>query len=246
MSYTYLLEQGEESSAECFSDIPQSVLLNLNLTAEKSCSKDNETESYPSSQSGMMLKPSTGDRGEEKLTSSVEGSRVRTSARQEREPVSTVNDQECGEKCKELSVKFDLKSSSWKTHLYLWEEDLLESSVILPRWGMMQSGVCWELTMPELHTKESESGSWPTPRCQMARRPNWERVETGNHKCNLEDYTAIKEGLTRGSGKWSLNPEWCEWLMGWPVGWTNATEPLGMDKFRSWLRQHGEYLEENK
>lgn len=26
MSYTYLLEQGEESSAECFSDMPASVL----------------------------------------------------------------------------------------------------------------------------------------------------------------------------------------------------------------------------
>ena len=44
MSYTFLQEQGEESSAECFSDIPASVLSRLSLTAEKSCSNDNETD----------------------------------------------------------------------------------------------------------------------------------------------------------------------------------------------------------
>lgn len=35
-----------------------------------------------------------------------------------------------------------------------------------------------------------------------------------------------------------LNPTWVEWLMGWPLGWTDC-EPLEMDKFRQWLRLHG-------
>lgn len=52
MSYTYLQEQGEVSSAASFSDIPLSVLLKLNLTPEKSYSKDNETESCHISQYG--------------------------------------------------------------------------------------------------------------------------------------------------------------------------------------------------
>ena len=34
-----------------------------------------------------------------------------------------------------------------------------------------------------------------------------------------------------------LNPEWCEWFMGWPIGATGL-EPLAMPKFQSWLRQH--------
>jgi len=34
-----------------------------------------------------------------------------------------------------------------------------------------------------------------------------------------------------------LNPPWVEWLMGWPIGWTDL-KPLGMDKFRSWQQQH--------
>lgn len=41
-----------------------------------------------------------------------------------------------------------------------------------------------------------------------------------------------------------LNPEWVEWLMGWPIGWT-ASRPLGMDKFRRWWSSHGESYQED-
>ena len=36
-----------------------------------------------------------------------------------------------------------------------------------------------------------------------------------------------------------LNPDWVEWLMGWPIGWTDL-KPLAMDKFPQWLHSHGE------
>lgn len=36
----------------------------------------------------------------------------------------------------------------------------------------------------------------------------------------------------------ALNPMWVEWLMGWPIGWTDY-EPLAMDKFLQWQQQHG-------
>lgn len=35
-----------------------------------------------------------------------------------------------------------------------------------------------------------------------------------------------------------LNPEWVEWLQGWPIGST-AFSPLAMDRFREFMRQHG-------
>ncbi len=38
-----------------------------------------------------------------------------------------------------------------------------------------------------------------------------------------------------------LNPEWVEWLMGWPLGWT-ALEPLETDRFHYWLRSQREAL----
>lgn len=31
-----------------------------------------------------------------------------------------------------------------------------------------------------------------------------------------------------------LNPDWVEWLMGWPIGWTDLKQ-LEMDKFQQWL-----------
>jgi hypothetical protein len=34
------------------------------------------------------------------------------------------------------------------------------------------------------------------------------------------------------------NPEYVEWMMGWPIGWT-ALEGLETDKFRQWLDSHG-------
>ncbi len=35
-----------------------------------------------------------------------------------------------------------------------------------------------------------------------------------------------------------LNPEWLEWFMGWPMGWTELA-PLAMDKYQEWLQSHG-------
>lgn len=38
----------------------------------------------------------------------------------------------------------------------------------------------------------------------------------------------------------NLNPQWVEWLMGWPIGWTEQSA-LETDKFRQWRRSHGEF-----
>jgi hypothetical protein len=46
----------------------------------------------------------------------------------------------------------------------------------------------------------------------------------------------IRDGQTGGS----LNPNWVEWLMGWPIGWTDS-RPLATDKFQQWLHSHGGY-----
>jgi hypothetical protein len=36
----------------------------------------------------------------------------------------------------------------------------------------------------------------------------------------------------------TLNPTWVEWLMGWPLGWTDL-KPLGTDKSHSVQQLHG-------
>lgn len=50
------------------------------------------------------------------------------------------------------------------------------------------------------------------------------------------DYTIEREANESGSpGR--LNPEFVEWLMGWPIGHTGL-EPVEMDRWHEWLRNH--------
>jgi DNA (cytosine-5)-methyltransferase 1 len=37
-----------------------------------------------------------------------------------------------------------------------------------------------------------------------------------------------------------LNPTWVEWLMGWPLEWTDL-KPLETDKFQQWQQQHSDF-----
>ena len=45
---------------------------------------------------------------------------------------------------------------------------------------------------------------------------------------------------TEGGGQ--LNPTWVEWLMGWPLGWTDCAASA-MDKFQQWYESHGKCCE---
>ena len=60
---------------------------------------------------------------------------------------------------------------------------------------------------------------------------------------NAKETNAPSEALrnqptlaSRVGGK--LNPMWVEWLMGWPLGWTDL-KPLETARFQSGLQQHG-------
>lgn len=50
---------------------------------------------------------------------------------------------------------------------------------------------------------------------------------------NIPGYL-LRDGEPPGG---QLNPPWVEWLMGWPIGWTDL-QPLEMDKFQRWRQQH--------
>jgi len=69
---------------------------------------------------------------------------------------------------------------------------------------------------------------WGTPKAQDSRHALRDRG-----KGNLGEQVS---GLHNG-GK--LNPLWTEWLMGWPIGWTDL-KPLEMDKSHCAPQQHGE------
>lgn len=111
-------------------------------------------------------------------------------------------------------------------------------------------------------TLEQAVNTWPTPAAQMAKHgapTEWEienKVKTGNIHGHL--HLAVfqrtwptprqfmhKDSTTdRGKGNLGevvggkLNPTWVEWLIGWPLMWTDL-KPLAMGRFQSWLQQHG-------
>jgi hypothetical protein len=70
----------------------------------------------------------------------------------------------------------------------------------------------------------ARTNKWPTPRAFM-------------HKDSTKDRGKHNLGEVVGG---SLNPTWVEWLMGWPLGWTDL-KPLAMDKFQEWQQQHSNF-----
>lgn len=304
MSYTYLLEQGEESSAECFLGIPAFVLSRSRNTLEKSSCNDSETESYHDSRYGTTYKPSTAGPGKGASMLCAADSRAKTSAQPGGEQESKASDQDSGPKWQGLSVKFDRDTCLWKTHRCLWEEDLPESLVTLPKWGMMRSGELWERTTLPLPIKGTGSGFWHTPTRHNAKEggypseykrnsptlaaeanmgmpakmwptptvngnynqkglsktsgdglatcvkmwptpqasDNRDRGHLGSNAIRRRKMKGKQIGLSQSVSEkcGALNPTWTEWLMGWPIGWTDS-RALGTDRWQAWLHSHGKY-----
>ncbi len=172
MSYTYLQDLGVASSVASYADIPQSVLLNLNPTVGKSCCNGNGKESCHGSPSGTMCRHSTADHGKARLTWLPVGSLARTFPRLGKVRELMAKGPASGEKWQGLLVRLNPDLSGWKTHRCLFIEDLPESSVTLPGWGLMQGGEFWELMTPEQDTSENAFGSsvsYPTPKASEDR-----------------------------------------------------------------------------
>jgi len=168
MSWLYSQVLVEEFSGDISWDGEPSALWNGTPTQHPSWCSDRTMARCQLSRSGMTFKPLMDDLGEGVLMSFLEAFPARTSAQPEEEQESMASEAVCGSTWQELLVRFDRDSSSWKTAHCLWEEDLPESSVTLPRWGMMRSGECWEREMPEHLTSGTGSGlleSYPTPNC---------------------------------------------------------------------------------
>jgi len=75
---------------------------------------------------------------------------------------------------------------------------------------------------------------WPTPHKSCGTGPGTQ----GDTTCGGSGHKAMLKGTDLEKGRGTLNPTWVEWLMGWPLGWTDL-KPLAMDRFRKWLRKHG-------
>jgi hypothetical protein len=215
MSWLFSQALVEEFLGDICSDGEPSAPLNGNPIQQAYLPPDRMTAFSRLSRFGMMFKPLTENRGEELLTSYLEAFRARTYQQQEKVLESTEQEVECGITWHESSEKYNQNMSSLKTAQPCVLEDLSEFSKTLPRSGMMQGGLYWEQPTSVLRTKEKECGLWPTP------------TVCGNYNRKGASATSGDGLATVVGGK--LNPTWVEWLMGWPLGWTDL-KPLVTDK----------------
>jgi hypothetical protein len=229
MSYTFLLEQGEESSAEYFSDIPAYVLSRLKLSFGSYCISDSETASCQSSRSGTTSGHSTESLGGGLPMSFAEASHVKTLPL-EVQPVPESMEQEAdyGKRWHGWFARFDHVTSLWRTPQCYLFEDLEPFLEIWPHWGLMLDGECFQLAPLVLHIHGKGCFSLPTPNATNGKRgggkpERWKQ----RHQINLEDIVGGR-----------VNPESTERLMGWPTSWTDL-KPLETDKFQQWLNSHG-------
>lgn len=170
MSWHYLQGEEEASWAESSLDGAPCALLSLMPTAGGCSLPGNGTGCCHDFPSGTMCERSTAGRGEDGSISSREDFPAKISPAPELGRESKEVAPDSGSRWRELLVRYDLGSSSWKTHQCLWEEALPWSSVTLLRWGMMRSGVLWELVTPVLPISGTESGFWHTIRASDGQR----------------------------------------------------------------------------
>ena len=236
MSWHYLQEQEVVSSEDISWDGEQFVQSKSKTTLGEYCLPDSETESFQDSQYGMTLRRSTENPGEAELMWYQGDSPVRTYLPQEKEQEFVVSDLECGPRWPESLARYDPVTSSWRTAQCSLVEGLELYSEIFPQWGMMHDGEFWEQMPLDFHIIEPDCGWLPTPTANedAAGTPN------GNMQKMLGNCEEVRGKTKEEWRAGTLNPDWVEWLMGWPIGWSDL-KPLAMDKFQQWQHLHGNY-----
>jgi hypothetical protein len=237
-------------------------------TPHKFWRNDKTMEFSKLSQFGLTCKLLTENLGGELLTLYLAGFRAKTSAVPEEVQGLTEIEADYGENLQGLLARYDPDTHSLKTAQCSLFADLIESSVILHRWGILQNGALYPHPISGLGTNDKEYGLWPTPTAsqrgdcpsERARRSpclasmvkyptpqasdNRDRGnmqdESIKRRIAIEKQIGLSAFVKEQAGPGSLSPDWTEWLMGWPIGWTDL-KPLEMDKFQLWRQQHSIY-----
>lgn len=129
-----------------------------------------------------------------------------------------------GQNCGESFAKFN-QSGSWVKMSrgcgqVRMDGSLEEFSGTWPKWGIVSGGVAGKLPMSEPATTGNGCSLLPTP--DLLPTP----TALNGHNCGtFQEWGGTwnkLRGSTLASGK--VNPEWEEWLMGFPEGWTNIDD----------------------
>ena len=159
----------------------------------------------------------------------------------------------CGLGLEKPLANYDLNTRSWKMYEATLVSEDCPSLENLPPSGMTQNGVLYLQRPWEPITNGIESLSWPTPTTQEVEHPNAVLTATGRRKAKngnshslgladavqkwptpqARDYKGASGRSLKGTERdlpmavgngGKLNPTWVEWLMGFPLGWTDLED----------------------
>jgi hypothetical protein len=200
------------------------------------------------------ISPPTGSpQMELELMSSAEASPVRTYQPQGRAPAWRASGQAYGRNTPVLLASYDRNSSSWRTSQRCLVEGWTVFSETWPRSGIMRNGIAYQLPPLVRLTDATASGLWPTPTAGDANgsgsrnTPNskahpgvslTDAVRGDGGKGRIYPTPTTQDASNNGGPSQygrktlplnaviggQLNPTWVEWLMGFPLGWTDLRD----------------------
>lgn len=190
---------------------------------------------------GWICEPSMAHLGVERWIASLQESHAPRSPTQANEKEGTTQTGS-GLMCGESFASLDQSGSFWKTCEPSCPRDIrrysAKSSPTWPATGLMLRGTCFRLASLVPHIHGPECSLWPTPTAT-------DSCGRGYHKSGGRVYLALPGAIQVAAGKHyqnpdtgKTNPEWVEWLMGWPIGWTDC-EQSATESFQTWWLSRG-------
>lgn len=235
MSWHYLPEMVAESLGVESLDTA-SLLLSKSINSVDSVYfKDNLRATLTGFQFGTIQEPLMENLGVDLWMLYLEDSRAKDSA--EREVCLDNMIQEIvGLTLSESFAKWDQDSYSWKTYqdydISHISEEYLE---IWPVAGTIFGGLSYKRPKSVLPIVEPDYGFLPTPTASDYKGANPDKMSKEMGGNGTEEGFARVCDVIGGTPCPTFN----EWMMGWPIGWTDS-QPLATAKFQQWWQAFGE------
>ena len=232
-------------------------------TQQAYCAPDKMTAFSRLSRFGMTYNPLSATHGEALLMAYLAAFHAKTSQAQGgggRELQG--REVQCGNTWRGSFTKYDPSLCLWKTHQISLLGDLELFLETWPQWGLMRGGECWEQQTLAHHTKGTESGfsqiTFPTPTAShmpsegsimqyrklvdmgiLTKTEAEKMLEASLNPPRMKPWKPkLEQPLETKTGGY-MNPAFQEWLMGWPLEWTDLRRSE-MAKSHSAQPQHGE------
>jgi hypothetical protein len=154
-----------------------------------------------------------------KPKSSAEVSRVRTSVQLAVVPGLQASNQDYGRTSPKPFATYDRDSSLWRTFQDSLFEESTPFSQTWPMSGMTRSGIAYRRRPLARPIYEHESFFWPTPVAD----------DTGHRRRPFAQGGVSLSHVVGGP----TNPSWIEWLMGFPMEWSDVRQSVTLSSLVS-------------